>query len=84
MQSNNRIFIGLGCLAVAPWLIGASVASPVEDNRTVITVTGKAEQPRQPPFVVLSAGVERMVARRQRRCATMPRPSRAFGPCSGG
>lgn len=59
MSDNRRMFLGLGLLAVAPWLIGAvGDSSPIEERRTVITVTGRAEQPRQPPFVVLGAGVE--------------------------
>lgn len=59
MPNNQRIFLGLGLLAAAPWLLGASIdGSSIEERRTVITVSGRAEQPRQPPFVVLAAGVE--------------------------
>lgn len=59
MPNNQRIFAGLGLLAIAPWLIGASVdESSLEDRRTVITVSGRAELPRQAPFVVLAAAVE--------------------------
>lgn len=58
MHNNRRILLGLGLLAAAPWLLGAAGdGSSIEERRTVVTVTGRAEQPRQPPFVVLAAGV---------------------------
>jgi uncharacterized protein YggE len=59
MPNKQSVFLGLGLVAVAPWLIGASLdGSSVEDRRTVITVTGRAEEPQQPALVVLAAGVE--------------------------
>lgn len=59
MSRHRRTIVGFGVLAAAPWLLGAaSEYSSVEDTRTVVNVVGRAEQPRRPPFVVLTAGVE--------------------------
>ena len=59
MANNQRIFLGLGLLAAAPWLVGATIeGSSIEEQRTVITVVGTAEQARQAPYVVLAAAVE--------------------------
>lgn len=59
MPKHQKILLGFGLLAAAPWLIGAAAdQSSVEDGRTVITVSGRAEIARQAPFVVLAAAVE--------------------------
>ena len=59
MPKHQRILLGLGLLAAAPWLIGAAAdESSVADGRTVIIVSGRSELPRQAPFVVLAAAVE--------------------------
>ena len=59
MSNNHRILVGLGVLAAAPWLLGASVDnSPIEEQRTLISVTGTAEMTRPPSTIVLAAAVE--------------------------
>lgn len=58
MADNRKILLGLGLLAAAPWLIGAATDAAVGDGSTVITISGRAEVPRQPPFIVLAAAVE--------------------------
>lgn len=58
MTDNRNILLGLGLLAAAPWLIGAATGDSVGDGSTVITISGRAEVPRQPPFVTLAAAVE--------------------------
>lgn len=58
MADNRKILLGLGLLAAAPWLIGAATDAAIGDASTVISISGRAEVPRQPPFITLAAAVE--------------------------
>ena len=58
MAENTRIFMVLGLVAVAPWIVSAAANPDIDGRTTVVTITGKASQSQQPPFLLVTSGVE--------------------------
>ena len=58
MTRTKPALMALGLLAATPWILAAAQDLTASDAGTIVSITGTARQPQQPPFVVVTAGVE--------------------------
>lgn len=57
-KRRDKIIMAAALLAVAPWIVGSTVAKqPDEVDGTIVSITGTGSAAQQPPLITLSAGV---------------------------